>query len=135
TRQESQQIAAGWAGDQLLAYLEGENLLTVWITAWKKDENARVFYRAYQNLLQRRHRLRFSALAGLTDSLRADVPGDRIMMLQLVGSFVLLLDGAAPTRTMQLVDEAWKNLDAETESTVILFDSAKGPPQLSLRSR
>lgn len=135
TRQEAQQIAVGWTGDQLLAYLDGENLLTVWITAWKKDEDARAFYRAFQNLLERHHRLRFSALAGRTDSLRADVPGDRIMLLELAGSFVLLIDGATPTRTMQLADEAWKNLDAETESTVILFDSAKGRPQLSLRSR
>jgi hypothetical protein len=36
---------------------------------------------------------------------------------------------------MQLADEVWKNLDAETESTVIPFDSAKGPPQLSFRIR
>src|SRR5262245_18767741 len=50
------------------------------------------------------------------------------MLLQLAGSFVLLLDGATLTRTMQLADEARKNLDAETESTVILFGSAKGSP-------
>ena len=49
------------------------------------------------------------------------------MLLQLVGSFVLLLDGTTATRTMQLTDKAWKNLDAETESTLILFDSAKPP--------
>jgi hypothetical protein len=88
-----------------------------------------------QNILQRCHRLRFSAKAGLTVSLRADVSGERLMLLQLVGSFVLLLDGATPTRTMQLADEASKSLNAETESTVILFGSAKRPPQLSLRSR
>jgi hypothetical protein len=57
------------------------------------------------------------------------------MSLRLAGSFVFLLDGATPTRPLQLANEAWKRLDAETESTAILFDSAKGPPQLSLRSR
>jgi len=49
------------------------------------------------------------------------------MSLRLVGSFVFLLDGATPTRPLQLADEAWKSLDTETESTVILFDPAKGP--------
>jgi hypothetical protein len=135
TRQEARQIAAGWTGDQLSAYLEGENLLTAWITAWKKDEDARAFYRAYQNLLQRLHRLRFAASPGRTDSVQAELPRDRLILLQLEGSFVLLLDGTTPTRSMQLADEVWKNLDAETESTVILFDSAKGPTQLSRRSR
>jgi len=36
------------------------------------------------------------------------------MLLQLVGSFVLLLYGATPTRAMQLADEAWKSLEAGT---------------------
>jgi hypothetical protein len=135
TGQEARQIAAGWTGDQLSAYLEGENLLTAWITAWKKDEEARAFYRAYQNLLQRLHRLRFVASPDRTDSVQAELPRDRLILLQLEGPFVLLLDGTTPTRSMQLADEVWKSLDAETESTVILFDSAKGPTQLSLRRR
>jgi hypothetical protein len=135
TRQEARQIAAGWTGDQLSAYLEGENLLTGWITAWKKDDDARAFYRAYQNLLQRRHRLRFAASPGRTDSVQAELPGDRSILLQLEGPFVLLLDGTTPTRSMQLADEVWKNLDAETESIVIPFDTAKELPQLSFRTR
>ena len=135
SRQEASQIAAAWTGDQLSVYLEGDNLLTAWITAWKKDEDARAFYRAYQNLLQRLHRLRFAASPGRTDSVQAELPGDRLILLQLEGPFVLLLDGTTPTRSLQLADEVWKNLDAETESTVIPFDSAKGPPQLSFRIR
>jgi len=48
-----------------------------------------------------------SLLAGPSDSLRADVPGDRLMLLQLVGWFVLLLEGAIPTLdALQLADEA-----------------------------
>ena len=57
--------------------------------------------------------------------MQAELPGDRLLLLQLVGSFVLLLDGTTPPRSVQLADEVWKSLDAETESTVILFDSAK----------
>jgi hypothetical protein len=135
SRQEASQIAAAWTGDQLSVYLEGDNLLTAWITAWKKDEDARAFYRAYQNLLQRLHRLRFAASPGRTDSVQAELPGDRLILLQIEGPFVLLLDGTTPTRSMHLADEVWKNLDAKTESTVIPFDSAKGPPQLSFRIR
>ena len=135
SRQEASQIAAAWTGDQLSAYQEGDNLLTAWITAWKKDDDARAFYRAYQNLLQRLHRLRFAASPGQTDSVQAELPGKRLILLQLEGPFVLLLDGTTPTRSMQLADEVWKNLDAETESTVIPFDSAKGLPQLSFRIR
>jgi len=135
SRQEASQIAAAWTGDQLSAYQEGDNLLTAWITAWKKDDDARAFYRAYQNLLQRLHRLRFAPSPGRTDSVQAELPGDRLILLQLEGPFVLLLDGTTPTRSMQLADEVWKNLDAETESTVIPFDSAKGLPQLSFRIR
>ena len=135
SRQEASQMAAAWTGDQLSAYLEGENLLTAWVTAWKTDEDARAFYRAYQNLLARRHRLRFAASPGQTDSVQAELSGDRLMVLQIEGPFVLLLDGTTPTRSMQLADEIWKNLETETESTVIPFDSAKGLPQLSLRIR
>jgi hypothetical protein len=135
SRQEASQIAAAWTGDQLSAYQEGDNLLTAWITAWKKDDDARAFYRAYQNLLQRLHRLRFAASPGRTDSVQAELSGERLILLQLEGPFVLLLDGTTPTRSMQLADEVWKNLDTETESTVIPFDSAKGLPQLSFRIR
>jgi hypothetical protein len=135
SRQEASQIAAAWTGDQLSVYLEGDNLLTAWITAWKTDEDARAFYRAYQNLLQRRHRLRFAVSPGRTDSVQAELPGDRLILLQLEGPFVLLLDGTTPARSMRLADEVWKNLDAETESIVIPFDSAKGLPQLPFRIR
>ena len=49
----------------------------------------------HQNLLQRLHRLRFAASPGRTDSVQAELPGDRLILLQLEGPFVLLLDGIA----------------------------------------
>ena len=52
---------------KLYAYLEGENLLTAWITAWKKDEDARAFYRAYQRSAAAGSPL---ALGGITGSER-----------------------------------------------------------------
>jgi hypothetical protein len=52
---EATQTAAGWTGDRLSAYREGENSLTAWVSAWKTDEAAQVFCRAYQTLLEQRH--------------------------------------------------------------------------------
>ena len=132
TRQEARQIAA--LDRRPIVGVSGRrNLLTAWITAWKKDEDARTFYRAYQESAAAVHHLRFAASPGRTDSVQAGCR-DRLMLLQLLGSFVLLLDGTTPFRSIQLADEVWKSLDAETESTVILFDSAR-PTQLFLRSR
>jgi hypothetical protein len=129
------QIAAAWSGDRLSAYSEGENFLTAWISAWKNEEAARLFYRAYQTVLERRHRLRFAAPAGLNDTLQGETTRNGSMLLQLKGSFVLLLDGPSPTRARQLADDIWHSLNVETESTIIPFDSATGHFQWSLKSR
>ena len=120
TRQEARQIAAGWTGDQLSAYLEGESFDGV--DHGLEKGRYRPAFDAPIRIWQRLHRLRFAASPGRTDSVQAELPRDRLMLLQLLGSFVLLLDGTTPFRSMQLADEVWKSLDAETESTVILFD-------------
>jgi hypothetical protein len=121
--QAAAQISAAWTGDQLSAYSEGENLLTAWISAWRNDDDARLFYRAYQTALERRHRSRFAAPPGLNDTLQA-ATGNGSMLLQRKGQFVLLLDGVSPARSRQLADDIWQSLDAESESIVIPFDSA-----------
>jgi hypothetical protein len=129
------QIAAAWTGDQLSAYPERENFLTAWVSAWKSEDDARLFYRAYQTVLERRHRLRFVASPGLNDALQAEPAGNGSMLLQLKGRFVLLLDGLSPARTRQLADDIWQSLDAASESTTISFDSARAVFQSSLKSR
>jgi hypothetical protein len=128
------QIAASWTGDQLSAYSQGENFLTAWISAWKNEDDGRLFYRAYQTVLERRRRLRFATPPGLNDTLQAEPAGTGSMLLQLKGPFVLLLDGLSPLRARQLADDIWQSLDAETEST-IPFDSARALFQSSLKSR
>jgi hypothetical protein len=122
--QAAGQISAAWTGDQLSAYSEGENVLTAWISAWRNDDDARLFYRTYQTALERRHRLRFAAPPGLNDTLQAATMGNGSMLLQRKGQFVLLLDGPSPARSRQLADDIWQSLDAESESIVIPFDSA-----------
>jgi hypothetical protein len=88
---------------------------------------------AYQTLLG--HRLRFAVPAGRNDSLQAAQGGEGSMLLQLKGKFVLLLDAPTPARAMQLADDVWQSLDAETEPVVIPFDLATRGSQLSLRSK
>jgi hypothetical protein len=119
------QITAAWTGDQLSAYPDGESFLTAWISAWRSDEDARLFYRSYQTALERRHRLRFAEHPGLNDTLQAAPTGNGSMLLQLTGRFVLLLDGPSPARSRQLADAVWQGLDAESESTTMPFDSAR----------
>jgi len=133
--QAAGQISAAWTGDQLSAYSEGENVLTAWISAWRNDDDARLFYRTYQTALERRHRLRFAAPPGLNDTLQAATMGNGSILLQRKGQFVLLLDGPSPARCRQLADDIWQSLDAESESIVIPFDSARALFQSSLKSR
>jgi hypothetical protein len=109
--------------------------LTAWISAWRNEDDARLFYRAYQTVLERRHRLRFAAPAGLHDTLQIEAAGNGSMLLQLKGPFVLLLDGPSTARTRQLADDLWQSLDTETESTIIPFDSATAHFQWSLKSK
>jgi hypothetical protein len=134
-RQQAAEIAAGFAGDQLSAYPHGEDLVTAWITGWKNEKEAQVFYRAYRALLERHHRLRFVGSAGQGDRLQAGRSDGPSMLLQTRGTFVLLLDGLAAAQALPLADEIWTNLDAETESIVIPFESAKRAAQLSWTSR
>jgi hypothetical protein len=119
----------------LSAYPHGEDLVTAWITGWKNEKEAQVFYRAYRALLERHHRLRFVGSAGRGDRLQAGRSDGPSMLLQTRGTFVLLLDGLAAAQALPLADEIWTNLDAETESIVIPFESAKRAAQLSWTSR
>src|SRR5215468_1864477 len=72
-----------------------------------------------------------SVLAGPSDSLRADVPRDRLMLLRLVGSFVLLLDGGDAESDHATRRRSLEEPGRRDRFTVILSDSAKGPAQLS----
>lgn len=134
-RQQAAEIAAGFTGDQLSAYPHGDDLVTAWITGWKNDKEAQMFYRAYRALLEHRHRLRFVDSAGRGGRLQAGPSGGPSMLLQTRGTFVLLLDGLTAAQALPLADEIWTNLDAETESIVIPFESAKRAAQLSWTSR
>jgi len=108
--------------------------LTVWITAWQSDQDAQIFFRIYQSLLGQSHRLRFQPHGDGDSGVHAELAGGRSTLLQIKGKFVLLLDGAAATRIGPLSDAVWRDLDVETESTVLFFESAKAATRLSSSS-
>ena len=134
-RKEAGQIASGWTGDHLSAYPDGEGLVTAWVSAWSGDQEAQSFQRAFQSVLERRHRLRFNKVLGQTGGGKADLRTGRSVILQIRGAVVLLLDGIASARALEASEEIWKDLEIAPEPSELSFDSAKGPAQLSLRRR
>jgi len=134
-REEARQIAAGWTGDHLSAYPDGDGLITAWISAWSSDKEARDFQRAFRAVLERRHRVRFDETPGQPDGWKANLRTGRSMVLQARGTVMLFLDGIASARALEVSEENWKNLEIAPESADLPFDSAQKPAQLSLSSR
>jgi hypothetical protein len=133
SRKEATRIAAGWEGDHLSAYPDGDSFVTAWISAWSDDSAARMFGGAYQTSLERRHRLRFEPSPRQQGWAKADIGGGRSVVLEVRGPFVLLIDGVASARVREVTESAWKDLETNPESTVIPFDSAAGLVQFSNR--
>ena len=134
-REEARLIAAGWTGDHLSAYPDGDGLITAWISAWSGDKEARDFQRAFRAVLERRHRVRFDETPGQPDGWKANLRTGRSMVLQARGTVVLILDGVATARALEVSEEIWKDLEIAPESADLPFDSAQKPAQLSLKSR
>ncbi len=125
SRQEAALIASGWTGDYLSAYPDGTHLITIWLSAWNDDGGPQKFDRALQTVFERRHRLRFEVSSLPSDGLKADFGAGRSVVLQAKGSLVLLLDGVASARAAETSEAIWKELEIETESPVIPFETAK----------
>ena len=134
-RKEAGQIAAGWAGDHLSAYTDGEELVTAWISAWSGEKEALAFQRAFQAVLERRHRVRFDAAPGQLEGWKANLRNGRSIILQVRDTAVLFLDGVASARALEVSEEVWKNLEIVPESADLRFESAKSAAHLSLSSR
>lgn len=134
-RAEAKRIAAGWTGDHLSAYPDGDGIITAWISAWSGDKEARDFQRAFRAVLERRHRVRFDETSGQPDGWKANLRTGRSMVLQARGTVVLFLDGIASARALEVSEENWKNLEIAPEPAGLPFESAKQPAHLSLSSR
>ena len=118
-------IASSWRGDQLYGFQDGENFVTVWFSAWKSEQDAAAFQRSYRAVLENRQRIRFDPSAETTTaSLSAVLRNGNGVTLQVKGPVVMLLSGVAASRVSALGEAAWRDLEAEPESTALQFDSA-----------
>ena len=129
-------IAAGWRGDHLFAFLEGSNPAIIWFSSWRTEDQAAAFVRAYRTVLETRHRIRFGAPAGeTTGPLIARARDQRGWLLQRKESSVLLATAAPASRLTDFAADAWKDLEIDDEPIEMRFESAQVPAQLSVRSK
>ena len=135
SRKDAALVASRWSGDHLWAYPEGENVIIAWLSAWSDEAGAQTFSRAFQMVLEQRHRLRFEAAARQQDGLKAELRTGRSMILQVRGSVVLLLDGMRAAQALETSDAIWKELEIRTDSPSFPFETAKGPIHSSLMRR
>jgi hypothetical protein len=132
---EAAEIASGWRGDQLSLFYQKGQAVTTWITLWRSEKDALAFYRAYEKSLQQR-RLRLEPLAGPEGSaVKAESFAGHSLILQLRGSSVLFLDGLPSAEAANLSEDIWRDLEIVPEPTMIPFETASGPLQLSVSSR
>ena len=132
--------AAAWRGDDLFTFQDGEQTTTAWYSAWTSPHQAVAFHNAYKQVLARGQRIRFETLSetSMLYSLHGRTRDNRGVSLQAQGPVVLLLSGVPIDRLSERADEAWRDLEIESDATVIRFDSVrrlKNGRQLSLRSK
>ena len=132
----SADIAAAWRGDQLFAFTESGNPTIVWFSSWRTEDQAQEFLRAYQAVLQARHRIRFRSASGQKNgALVTRAPEQRGWLLQRSGTVVLLASTFPASRLTDLAADAWKDLEIDNETMELRFESARLSAQLSVNGR
>jgi len=136
---QSNDSAARWRGDQLFAFADGDNFITVWFSAWDSPADAAAFQAAFRAVLEKRPRIRFDAKAALSASTLSGLTRDnRGVWLQAIGPTVMFISGARSDRLSSFADTAWQDLEIEADATALRFDSARRHirrNQLSLSSK
>ena len=122
---EAAEAAAGWAGDQLLAFQRGEELVLGWTTAWDSPEEALQFYRSYRRALETRYGL--SLTPGGNETLFTPPQSATPLLLQMKGNLVFFLDGVPWPRSGEVAQEVWKELETGSEPQTIPFDLVRHP--------
>ncbi|MGH7854090.1 MAG: hypothetical protein ACREP3_11660 [Candidatus Binatia bacterium] len=129
-------IAAGWHGDQLFAFIENGDSTIIWFSSWRSEEHAQDFLSAYRGVLEARHRVRFDSAAGQNNAPAIGRARDqRGWLLQRKESVVLLASTSPANRLTELAADAWKDLEIDNEPTEMRFESARIPAQFPVRSR
>ena len=133
------EVATRWRGDQLFAFQSGENFVTCWFSAWKSASNSAAFHGAYKNVLERRQRIRFDSKTEPSPNALTGIGRDgRGVWLESNGPVALWVSGVPTNRLREFADQAWKDLEIESDPTAIRFDSAgrwSHGNQWSLRKR
>ena len=116
-------IAIAWRGDQMLSFHDNGPLATAWFSAWTSEKTAAEFARAYRTVLEKRQRVRFdSTTAPAANSFTGTIRDGRRVSLQNRGTIVLLLSGVSASRSKQLAEEAWRDLEVQADPTEVRFD-------------
>jgi len=122
SKEEAAQAAAGWAGDNLFAFQQGEELVLGWVTAWDNPKDAQEFYSSYRGALEKRYGISLRPVPASDDTLTAPQESGRPLLLQARGAFVLLLDGIPLPRSAEVAEALWKELETGTEPLRIPLD-------------
>jgi hypothetical protein len=130
------EIAAGWRGDQLFVFRDGNDPVVLWFSAWREEERAQAFLRGYRSVLEGRHGIRFTPASGeQAGPWSASTADRRGWLLQRSQSVVLLASAMPASRLLDLALDAWKELQMDPEAMELRFESARLSAQLPARSR
>lgn len=127
SKEEAAQAAAGWAGDSLLAFQQGEELVLGWVTAWDDREEALEFYRSYRTALEKRYGISLEPPPAGRDTLITPPQSAHPLLLQMRANFVFFLDGIQSPRSVEIAEALWKELETGTEPQQIPLELVRQP--------
>jgi hypothetical protein len=135
SRDQAEQIASAWRGDNLTAYDDKQHAIIAWYSSWRDDKSAEAFAHTLKTTLERRHRMRFERSSEMPNYWRAALPAARAAILQRAGATVAWLDNISADRLTELAAELLRDVEITAEPDQFPFDSARGSRQLSRSSR
>lgn len=122
SKEEAVQAAAGWTGDSLLAFQQGEELVLSWVTAWENREEAQEFFRSYRRALEKRYGIILESPSSSGDTFITAPQSAHPILLQIRGNFVFFLDGIQPPHSVEIAEGLWRELESGTEPQQIPMD-------------
>ena len=130
SKEDAEKIAAGWAGDTLMAFRERTDLIIGWVTAWASPSGAQDFAAAFRGGLQRRYGV--ALVTSPTDADKLIAPeGAHPLLLQTKDNMVLFLDGIPGPHAAEIAAGLWEELETRKAPLRVPFELA-GPTQLPL---
>lgn len=131
-KEEASRAAAGWAGDSLLAFEQGDQLVLGWVTAWDDKDQALEFYRSYRRALEKRHGISLEPSRAGGDTLISSSQSGYPLLLQIKDHFVFFLDGIPAPRSLEIAAGLWNDLETGIEQEPLDF-AARGLQPLPVK--